>query len=74
MSDVATPGKAIVGGYQDLPVGGRQRLPSDGHVSHAPWWRYIGDIVEMLAGDDTDVRLVIEALDAAETNSSVRSP
>ena len=32
--------------------------------------RYIGDLVEMLAGDDTDVRLVVEELEAAEASAS----
>ncbi len=53
----------------------RPRLTS-GERSRLMWAarRYIGDLVEMLAGDDTDVRLVIEELDAAESSRLVRSP
>ena len=48
----------------------RPRL-SDGERWRLMWAarRYISDLVEMLAGGDTDVRMVIGELEAAEANS-----
>ena len=49
---------------------GRPRL-SDGERWRLMWAarRYIGDLVEMLAGDEIDVRMVIGELEAAEAIS-----